>query len=132
MPSLYAKIRMIFNRDERLMFTLPEFTNANKDLLIIVCDPANDRMFISYKNRSVNSKIKSPTGKNLHVIKDVLKYSRFDKTVNQFLTAIMEALQLPTWKGSVNHFYQFIDAAVFNIAKSLRKTKSPLSPNGRT
>lgn len=132
MLSLYAKIRMIFNRDERLMFTVPEFTRANKDLLIIVADPKNDRMFVSYKDKFVNAKIKSPTGKNTHVVRDVLKYSRFNESIDQYMTALVEALQLPIWKGKSNQFYQFIDGAVYNIAKALRKTKTSTSPNGRT
>lgn len=121
MISLYAKLRMIFNRDERLMFTIPEFTRANRDLLIIVADPKSDRMFVSYKDHFVNAKIKSPLGKKTNVVKDVLKYSRFQNSIDQYITALMETLQLPIWKGKANQFYQFIDGAVYAIAKNLQK-----------
>lgn len=138
---------MIFNREERLLFTIKEFAHANKDLLIMVADPKTDRMFATYKDRFVNGRIKSPLGKKTHIVRDVLKYSRFHVTVDQFIASIVETLDLPIWKGGSNQFYQFLDGAVFNIAKKLRKNqpqdsgsppvgavKSPFvsTPEGRT
>ncbi|OLS15999.1 MAG: hypothetical protein RBG13Loki_0377 [Promethearchaeota archaeon CR_4] len=131
MITFYAKLRMIFNREERLMFTIKEFAHANKDLLIIVADPKSDRMFVTYKDKFVNGTIKSPLGKKSSVVKDVLKYSRFNESIDQFITSLVETLHLPTWKGGANQFFQFIDGSMYNIAKSLRKHKTSISPNGR-
>lgn len=103
------------------LYSVKEFAHANKDLLIIVCDPKTDRIFATYKDKFVNGTIKSPLGKKSKVVKDVLKYSRFNENVDQYLTAIMETLHLPMWKA--NHFFKFIDGALYNIAKSLRKKR---------
>lgn len=127
--SFLNKLKMVFNRNEHLLFTVKEFSHQNKNLLIIVCDPETDRMFVTYKDRFVNGRIKSPLGKKSHIVKDVLKYSRFNVTIDQFITSLVETLHLPVWKGGANQFFQFIDGAVYNIARHLRK-KQPTSVQG--
>jgi len=117
--KLSAKLKMLFSRDATSLYAVSEFAHANKDMLIIVCDPKTDRIFATYKDKFVNGTIKSPTGKKSKVVKEVLKHSRFEASVDQYLTAIMETLHLPIWKA--NKFYQFIDGALYNIAQSLRK-----------
>lgn len=118
---------MVFSTDTRLLYTIKEFGHVNKNLLIIVADPGSDRIYASYKDMFVNGRIKSPTGKKSRVVKDVLKYSQFNKTIDQYLVALMETLHLPKIKG--NQFYQLIDGMIFNIAKSLRKTKGQSVPS---
>lgn len=115
---------MLFSRENRHLYTLSEFGHTNPDLLIIVCDPATDRMYAMYKNRFVNTKIKSNTGKSTHVVRDVLRYSLFEKNVDSFLGTIVEFLHLPIMKG--NQFYKVIDGFLYNIAKSLLKAKKPV------
>lgn len=115
----FSRIKILFNRDAQLRFTVKEFAHYNKNLLIIVCDPKTDRMFVTHKDKFVNGLIKSPTGKKSHVVREVLKYSRFNVTTDMYITSLMETLHLPIWRA--NQFYQFIDGAIFNIAKSLRK-----------
>jgi hypothetical protein len=117
-----SKLKLLFRRDLRNLYTIKEFAHANKDFLIIVCDPKTDRIFVTYKDRFVNGKIKSATGKNPKVVKTVLRYSRFHHSISDFITAIAETLNLPLTKG--NQFYQFLDGAVYNIAKGLRKKRS--------
>lgn len=109
-------------RDEQLSREIPEFMHKHKDLLLIVCDPKTDTIFASYKDSMISGKIKSPTGKNLEVVRNVLRASRFEDTQDLFFTSLIEVLQLPVRKG--NQFLMFLDAALFNIAKSLRKRKS--------
>ncbi len=115
------RMRILFDRDARHLYTVKEFAHANPNLLIIVCDPKSDRIFVTHKDKFVNGRIKSPTGKKSHVVREVLKYSRFNVTTDMFITSIMETLHLPIWRA--NQFYQFIDGAVFNIAKSLQKKR---------
>ena len=136
---LSARLRILFNREARLKYTVPEFAHQNKGLLIIVCDPKTDRIFVTYKDKFVNGKIKAVTGRRSHVVKEVLKYSRFNESIDGYITAIMETLHLPIWRA--NKFYQFLDGAVYSISKSLRKgaakgaaptgpglVKSPIQP----
>lgn len=121
--SFFAKIKLLFSRDSRNLYTVKEFAHANKDLLIIICDPKTDRMFVTYRDRFVNGTIKGVNGKRPKVVHDVLHYSLFDKSVDSFLASIMETLHLPIWRA--NQFYQFLDAALFKIAGSLRKKRQP-------
>ncbi len=114
------RLKIFFSRDAQLRFTVKEFAHSNPNLLIIVCDPKTDQMFVTHKDKFVTGRIKSPTGKKQHVVREVLKYSRFNVTTDMYITALMETLHLPIWRA--NQFYQFIDGAIFNIAKSLRKS----------
>lgn len=120
--NLLTKIKFLISRDKANMLTIPEFLHANKDLLIIICDPKTDKIIASYRDKHVTGQIKSPLGKKSKVVKDVLKYSRFNESVDQWLTSIMETLHLPTWKA--NSFFQFLDGALYAIAKSLRKKRT--------
>jgi hypothetical protein len=110
---------MFTNRKKLNELTVPEFANRHKDLLVIVCDPKTDNMFVGYGGAMVSGKIKSATGEKLHVVKDMLAHSQFKKNINPFLTGIMEIMQLPLKAG--NLFYQFLDGAIFNISKVLVK-----------
>lgn len=100
---------------------ISEFAHANKDLLIIVCDPKTDNIFVGYKDKVVSARMKTADGKRMRVVKNVLIHSQFKKHVDPFLHGIAQALQLPFTKG--NQFYQFLDGALFNISKALRKDK---------
>lgn len=99
--------------------TVPGFAALHKDLLVIVCDPKSDNIFVGYNNFVVSAKMKSADGKKTHVVREVLKHSQFDKSIDSFLVGIMEVMRLPLKAGSV--FYNFLDGALFNISKALRK-----------
>lgn len=120
-----AKLKFLFKRDERNLYTVKEFGHANKDFLIIVCDPKTDRIFVSYRDRFVNGKIKSTDGHKAQVVKNIVKFSRFDTKIDDFLTSIAETLGLSMFKG--NQFFQFLDGALYRIASSLRKKRGPVA-----
>ncbi len=126
MISFFRKAKLLFSRDNLNLYTVKEFAHANKDLLIIVCDPKSDRMFATYKDKFVNGKIKSTDGKNRHVVKTVLTNCRFNTGIDSFLGSLAETLNLSIPKA--NDFYKFIDGALFNIAKSLKGKGSGSSP----
>ena len=121
MKNFFAYISRIFNRDEHLRYSVPKFANRNKNLLIIVADPKTDRIFVTYRGAMANGRIKSTTGKNLHVVKEVLKESRFSAHADNFIVSIMETLNVSLLKG--NQFYQFLDGAIYGIGKHLAKLK---------
>lgn len=116
---------MLFNRDERLRFMVKEFAHSNPELLIIVADPKTDRIFTTYKDKFVNGTIKQTDGKKSHIIREVLKLSRFNTNVDSFLVAVMETLNVPLWKPGTSQFFHFLDGAVYNIGRSLQKKKGP-------
>lgn len=112
----------IFKKQKDVMeMTVPEFAHAHPDLLIIVCDPKTDNIFVGHNDAIVSGKIKSLEGTKMHVVKDVLQHSQFAKSIDPFLTGVLEVLKLPLKAG--NQFYQFLDGALFNISKALRKDK---------
>lgn len=118
--SLLDKARMVFgNEDQRNLYVVPKFMNAHKDMLVIIADPKTDRIFVGHKGHFVNGRIKSLSGRKAHVVRDVLKYGRFDATIDQFIGSLAESLNIPLKAG--NQFYSFLDGALFNIAKALRK-----------
>lgn len=119
--TFLARLKFLFNRDLRNLYTIKQFGHANKDFLIIVCDPKTDRIFATYRDRFVNGKIKSATGKKTHVIKGVLKYSRFNHSIDDFIASLAETLNLNLFKG--NQLYQMLDGFLYNIARSLRKKR---------
>ena len=123
--TLFARLKLLFqiafNRDLRNLYSIKNFGHANRDFLIIVCDPKTDRIFVSYRDRYVNGKIKSATGKKTHVVKGVIKYSRFNENIDSFIASIAETLNVSLLKG--NQLYQILDGFLFNIAKSLRKKR---------
>ncbi len=130
MQSFFKRLKLVvslvFNKDAANLLSVPAFASANKNLLMIVCDPDSDRIFVTYRDKYVNGKIKSATGKNTHVVKEVVKYSRFPNAIDDFITALVETLHLPLKNG--NQFFQFIDGAVYNIGKSLRNDRKPDVP----
>lgn len=124
--TLTAKLRLLFNREAYMLTRMPAFLHAHKDYLIIICDPKTDRIVVSYRDRLVNGKIKSNQGKKTKVVRDVLRYSRFHKNIDGYLSSMAETLNLPVFKA--NQFYQFLDGAIYNIAKSVRKKRQTDPP----
>jgi hypothetical protein len=101
--------------------------HENKDLLVIICDPKTDNIYVSYKDAMAAGKIKSPTGKKLHVIKGVLRESLFKDNIDMFITGMVETLKIPLRKG--NQFMMFLDGAVYSIAKTIQQRKKRSSAN---
>ena len=108
----------LFDSKGRRSRRISEFCHYNKDLLVIVADPKTDNLFMSYRDKIVANQIKNAEGFKTHVVKGVLSHSLFKKEVDNFLTSIMDSLQLSLEDG--NQFYQWIDGALYNIAKVLR------------
>jgi hypothetical protein len=114
------KLRELFFK--RKMLNVQQFAHAHRDFLVIVCDPRDDTMFMSYRDKQVTGKIRSNDGINHRVVKNVLKHSTFDREIDRLLGGIIDVLRCPLNIG--NHFYSFIDGALFNITKSIKKEKS--------
>lgn len=113
------------NHRTKLGFALRDFAHANKDLLIIVCDPKSDNMMVAYKDKIVTGVIKSVQGKKQHVVKNVLYQGGFEKHIDGFLGSLVEILKVNLKAGG--HFFKFIDGALFNLSKALHKDKKPMA-----
>lgn len=96
-----------------------DFILKHKKLLIIIADPKTDRLIMSYGGKTVVNQIRTADGRRTNIVKKVLKNGTFKGKVDQFLTSIIESLQVKVEDG--NLFYQWIDGAIYNIAKALGK-----------
>ncbi len=105
-------------RERRLHRTLAAFAHAHSNKLIIVCDPKTDAVFVAFRDKQTFNVIKRFDGKRSHMVREMLKHSRFKDEVDGFIGALAEELKLSVKDG--NHFYQLLDGALFNIAKALR------------
>lgn len=124
MRNFFKKARLLFDRDNRNLLTIPEFAAANSDMLIIVADPKSDRLFAMYKDKIINSKIKNVRGAKVSLVKTMLKESTFENAIDPFLGTVAEQTKIKVDRH--NFFYKFIDAAIFNFAKTLSpKTPGP-------
>lgn len=123
---------MLFSSDERNLYLVPKFANAHKNFLVIVMDPQTDRIFVSHRGVIVNGRIRSVKGRTTHIVRDVLKQSRFKFHIDEVLGTLAETLNVPIPKA--NQIYSFLDGAIFNIGKALAKKKgkkAALAPPGR-
>lgn len=122
----------IFRRDQKKQrYEVGEFAHANSNLLVIVMDPKDDSIFCAYNNRVAGGRIKMPDGKQSHVVRDLLKQSRFASNIDGTLMSIMDTLQLRRLSWSVNNVLQFIDGALWNISRRhVHKIKEARLPEG--
>ena len=96
---------------------LQNFAHENKDLLVIIGDPATDSLFMAYEDKMVLSKIKSADGRNTKVIKQALRWSSFAGAIDNLIVALSDMMSLPIKKG--NQFFQWIDGAIYGIVNKL-------------
>lgn len=123
MTGFFRKVRMIFAEpDEKNLWTVPKFAQAHKNFLIIVADPATDRIFVGHKGRFVNGRIRSVKGRPTHTVRDMMKKSHFKQSaIDAFIVSLADTLKISLPDG--NQFYSFVDGAIFNIAKAIRDEK---------
>lgn len=115
----------------RQNYEVGEFAHANENLIIIAMDPKDDSIFVAYNNRFVGGRIKNADGKKAHIVKDLLKHSLFDSTVDGVLMSLMDTFKIRRLTAGVNNVMQFLDGALYKIAQSHRKnTKSAGVPDG--
>ena len=106
---------------KRKILNIQQFAHEHRNYLVIVCDPKDDTMFISFRDKQVTGRIRSADGLDHHVVRGVLKHSIFEREVDRFIGALMDILKTSLSWG--NCFYQFVDGALFQISKSLKLKK---------
>ena len=96
-----------------------EFITKNRNKLIIICDPSNDKCLMAYRDKIVINQIKRSDGKNSYVVKRVLKHSTFQGAIDEFLVALIESFWVKVVDARV--WLQWIDGALYNISKLFGK-----------
>jgi len=110
-------------RERRKILDVQAFAHAHRNYLVIVCDPKDDSMFATFRGKQVTAKMRSEDGLNHHIVKNMLKHSTFEREIDRFIGGLIFGLKIPLDVGS--NFFAFLDGALFNISKSLKKTKDP-------
>lgn len=87
------------------------------DKLVIILDPKDDSLYMKYGKQFVLTKLKSADGKSYHVVRNVLRYSRFANHIDRLIGGLAETMRLSLKHG--NQFYHWLDGSLFNISKQL-------------
>ncbi len=103
----------------RKMLNIQQFAHAHRHFLVIIADPKDDTIFVSYRDKQLSGKISSADGQGHEVVKRLLKHSTFHSSIDRFLASLVDVLKCSVEKGS--DFYKFIDGAVFSISQALSK-----------
>lgn len=110
-------------RSKKRRLSVSEFAHKHKHLLVIVLDPVDDTLFMSYRDQQVLNKIKTVDGKNHHIVKRVIKASIFRHNIDKLIVALVEALKTPLHIPEVNLFFKWIDGALFKISADVAENK---------
>lgn len=96
-----------------------QFIHANRNLLIIVCDPATDKLVMAYKDKVVINKIVGFDKGAKDVVKNVLRKSSFQSNIDKFISSLSQSLELSIKDGS--EFFKWVDGALYNISKAIKR-----------
>ena len=120
----------------RKMLNVQEFAHKHRDFLVIVCDPRDDTMFMSYRDKQISAKIRSMDGIDHRVVKNILRHSTFEREIDRLIGAVTDAFTVkgerckecrqlvnPAQVSSFNTFIHFLDGALFRITKVLKFSK---------
>jgi len=106
---------------KRKILDVQQFAHQHRKYMVIICDPKDDTIFVSFQDKQVCGRVASMDGVDHKVIKNVLKHSVFEREIDRFLGAIIDVLKCPLEHG--DKFFQVIDAALWNITKALKLKK---------
>ena len=108
MRNALKRIRRLFRtaegRKKDFARAAARFIEDNPDAFVLLADADTDVMIGAYKGFMAPVRMKQPDGKRMHIVANALKYSRVEKSVDQFLLVV--------------------DSMLVNIAKSLDNTSS--------
>lgn len=105
----------------RRMLNIQDFAHANKNLLVIVADPQDDTIFVSFKDKQVAGKIKSADGIDYQVVKRLMRGSSFESNIERFIGALIDIIRTPLTTQQVSDFYKMVGDSIYVITQSLYK-----------
>lgn len=104
--------------------TVSDFAHKHRHLVVIVLDPEEDTMFMAYRDQQVLNKIKSADGENYHVVKNVMKASRFKGAIDRLIISLVDFMKVPLTTPAMQHLMKWIDGATFAIGQRMTKLKN--------
>ena len=115
--------KTMFSRPQRIHNRLERITRGNEDLLIILADPKTDTLVAAYKGKFVMDKIVSTEGKELNVVKKVLKHSLFKKNIETFVAKLCSVIQYKQKSIDADQFFMWIASKIEDLVSVLQKEK---------
>ena len=118
--------------DKKLQ-SFAEFAVKHPDMLLMCAIPETDQIFITYNGQHTHVVFPRTEKKSLDVVKNVLKYSKFDKNIDVFMAGFDKAMEVSPEtdeaEGSVSEMYNVIGGSIQAIAKAeavgrIKKVKS--------
>lgn len=104
--------------------SVSDFAHKHKHLVVIVLDPADDSLYMAYKDVQVLNKIKTADGKNHKIVKGVMSAGgQFKTKIDFFLTSMLEILKVPLNNPFMQQLVHWFDGAAFVIGKKLKDDK---------
>lgn len=108
------------------------FIEQNPGSFVLLCDPDTDVMVAAYNNIMVPVHMKQPDGKRMHIVRNALKYSKEEKSVDQFLLVVDSMLvniakenDNKRSKGMLTRAREFV---LGDLKRTPKGIKSPLQP----
>ena len=94
--QLAKKMQRLFWSSDRkrreFAAAVANFSSEYSDVLIIMADPETDVIFMSHKGFAVPIQMKKQNGDRMHIVRNALAYSKFEKSVDQLLLAVDSGL----------------------------------------
>lgn len=96
-----------------------QFIHANRNLLVIVCDPKTDKLLMAHKDKVVINRLVGFDKGSKGVVKNILRKSAFKSNIDKFISSLAQSLELGVKDG--NDFYKWVDGALYNISKAIKR-----------
>lgn len=109
---------MAKNKEQKSLDDIKKFIHANKHLLIIVANPATDELVTAFSDIIAHTRFRTPDNKQLNVVLNVLKKSRFENTIDAFMQAFMEGVKIDEKDKDGAQFVKAVGGGIRSIALS--------------
>lgn len=113
------------DRVKLLGMAAKEFAHEHRDCFVIIADAKTDHILAAYNDSHIYAQIKSTTGSKTQVVKEVLRHSKFAKSLNgfprfklaadMFIGELASTLHLHLHRA--REFYKFVSDALWYLPK---------------
>lgn len=96
MDALFSSLGKLFHSAARkradFAAAAASFMEQNRGAFILLADPDTDCIFMAYRGITVPVRMTHPDGTRMHIVSNALKYSKVEKSVDQFLLVVDSGL----------------------------------------
>ncbi len=96
MLSLFSRLGKLFRSADQKRASFAEaaaaFMEENRGAFVLLADPDTDVIFMAYRGIMVPVRMTHADGTRMHIVSNALKYSKVEKSVDQFLLVVDSGL----------------------------------------